>query len=152
MISASLTSAKSGESLTMSGVGQAAAGGLQERPQRAGLRVPRVHQRGVGRGDVDLDEIRRRGQPLDERQVVVHRLAGHAGDQGHAARETGERPAKRVQPGVLKAVAVDESWSGRAAHADEVGLGMARARIPVIDFAVTAPKPSPMARRSSIAS
>src|SRR2546426_1170762 len=88
----------------------------EEDAQLRRLPAPLVDEGGVGRGDVELDEVGKGREALDERDVVVDRLASDGDDQRDPVGQPGQYGAVGVESWVLEAVAVDEARSlGRPA-------------------------------------
>ena len=102
----------------------------------------------VRRGDVELDEIAESLEPADHLDVLLGRLARGGHDEGHAVRQPAEGAPVAREPGILEAVAVDEARSfGLSGRGRGSGCGWPGRGRDVMLFAVTAPKPSPIARR-----
>src|SRR5437016_11995052 len=67
--------------------------GAEELRQLMGPLGPSIDQPGIGRGDIDLDEVAEGCQALDHRHVVLRRLARGGHDERHAMRKGSQRAA-----------------------------------------------------------
>src|SRR5207237_186777 len=101
----------------------------QHRAELGRPRRPAVDQFGVGRGDVELDEIAMGRETAYQRHVVLGRFAGDADDQRHAVRQPGDGRAEANEARIREAVAVDQAGAGGARAADEVRLRVAGPRL-----------------------
>src|SRR5881296_2737115 len=107
-------------------------GGGAHRPEQGRelprLPAPLVHEPRIRRRDVELDEVAQRGELANERDVLLHGLAGHADDERHAVGEGAERGAEALEPGILKPVAIDEPRARRGPDARQIRLRVAGTR------------------------
>jgi hypothetical protein len=103
---------------------------------------PRVRRR-----DVELDEVCVGLEGLHQPPVLLGGLSGDAEDERAVVTQPEIIPAEGLKPGVLEPVAVHEPWPRRRRHANQLGSGWPGLGPSVMLFAVTAPKPSAMARR-----
>ena len=124
IVISSLVSRKSGEILTMSGLAVAARTARNTSFSSRGPRGPAVDQLGVGRGDVELDQVAELLQARHDPHVVLRGFARRGHDQRHAVRQRGQRGAVGLEARVLEPVAVDQPRALRGLDAHQVGLGM----------------------------
>src|SRR5205814_2000265 len=99
-------------------------------PQIIRLATPLVDQRGVRRGDVELDQLSERRERLDEQEVLLDRLARHRDDQRYVMRQGRQGGAVGLEARIPEAVAVDQARPLRRPPPHHVRLRVAGTRVP----------------------